>query len=85
MIAQPGLCRTWSETPKTGFLTTRLICVQSEIPEVSILPSIMFENMWENVFIPPVNCVCGRVYCFHVVRPSERPTVRMCVRNVLFP
>ena len=23
--AQPGLCQTWSETPKTGFLTTRLI------------------------------------------------------------
>ena len=23
--AQPGLCRSWSETPKTGFLTTRLI------------------------------------------------------------
>ena len=22
---QPGLCQTWSETPKTGFLTTRLI------------------------------------------------------------
>ena len=22
---QPGLCRTWSETPNTGFLTTRLI------------------------------------------------------------
>ena len=22
---QPGLCRTWSETPKTGFLTSRLI------------------------------------------------------------
>ena len=22
---QPGLCRTWSETPKTGFLRTRLI------------------------------------------------------------
>ena len=21
---QPGLCGTWSETPKTGFLTTRL-------------------------------------------------------------
>ena len=26
MIAQPGLCRTRSETPKTGFLTTRLKC-----------------------------------------------------------
>ena len=25
LAVQPGLCRTWSETPKTGFLTTRLI------------------------------------------------------------
>ena len=25
MAVQPGLCRTWSETPKTGFLTTGLI------------------------------------------------------------
>ena len=24
VTAQPGLCGTWSETPKTGFLTTRL-------------------------------------------------------------
>ena len=22
--------------------------------------------------IPPANCVCGRVYCFHIVRPSIR-------------
>ena len=22
MVAQPGLCGTWSETPKTGFLTS---------------------------------------------------------------
>ena len=26
VAVQPGLCRTWSETPKTGFLTRRLIC-----------------------------------------------------------
>ena len=26
MTVQPDLCPTWSETPKTGFLTTRLIC-----------------------------------------------------------
>ena len=25
VAVQPGLCRTWSETPKTGFLTSRLI------------------------------------------------------------
>ena len=24
MTAQPVLCQTWSETPETGFLTTRL-------------------------------------------------------------
>ena len=24
VVVQPGLCRTWWETPKTGFLTTRL-------------------------------------------------------------
>ena len=26
VVVQPALCRTWSKTPKTGFLTTRLIC-----------------------------------------------------------
>ena len=25
LIVRPGLCQTWSKTPKTGFLTTRLI------------------------------------------------------------
>ena len=28
VVVQPGLCRTWSETPKTGFLRTRLIYAQ---------------------------------------------------------
>ena len=28
MTAQPGLCQTWSETPKTGFLRTRLKCAR---------------------------------------------------------
>ena len=26
MVVQPGLCRSWSESPKTGFLMTRFIC-----------------------------------------------------------
>ena len=28
VVVQPGLCRTRSETPKTGFLTTRLILLK---------------------------------------------------------
>ena len=31
MPVQPGLCQTWSETPKTGFLTTRLIFFLNKI------------------------------------------------------
>ena len=27
MTVQVGLCRTWSETPKTGFLASRLNCI----------------------------------------------------------
>ena len=26
VVVQPGLCLTWSETPKTGILMTRLKC-----------------------------------------------------------
>ena len=28
VLVQVGLCQTWSETPKTGFLTSRLIYVR---------------------------------------------------------
>ena len=27
MAIHPGRCRTWSETPKTGFLMTQLLCL----------------------------------------------------------
>ena len=30
MAEQPGLCGTWSETPKAGFLTTRLIFLPTD-------------------------------------------------------
>ena len=29
VAVQPVLCRTWSGSPKTGFLTTRSICVKA--------------------------------------------------------
>ena len=37
------------------------------------------------IIIPLANCVCGRVYCLDVVRPTDRPSDRPCVSNVLFP
>ena len=33
-----------------------------------------FLSSGEVFVIPPAKCVCGRVYCFHVVRPS----IRLC-------
>ena len=35
VIVEPGLCGTWSETPKTGFLTTRLILHRRVIVKVA--------------------------------------------------
>ena len=37
VAVQPGLCRTLSETPKTGFLTTRLISKITPLSTVSLL------------------------------------------------
>ena len=31
VAVQPGLCQTWSETPKTGFLRTRLIFLMTRL------------------------------------------------------
>ena len=35
VAVQPGLCRTWSKTPKTGFLTTRLIYEKQNLTLIS--------------------------------------------------
>ena len=35
VTVQPGLCRTWSETPKAGFLRTRLNYDRSEVLSVA--------------------------------------------------
>ena len=34
------------------------------------------------IVIPPANCVCGWVYCFHVVRPSVRSSITFCFLNI---
>ena len=41
VAVQPGLCQTWSETPKTGFLTTRLIYATLNITKTQVeLPKL---------------------------------------------
>ena len=40
-------------------------------------------SMYFVIIIPPANCVCGRVYCFHVVRPSVCGSVTFCFLNIL--
>ena len=39
LAVQPGLCRTWSESPKTPFLTTRLICLS-----INLVPSLVSQD-----------------------------------------
>ena len=36
VVVQPGLCLTWSEAPKAGFLTTPLILYMYVFPEEEI-------------------------------------------------
>ena len=52
VVAQPGLCGTWSETPKTGFLRTRLICdflILVHEPDNFLLP--VTESKSNNTFL----------------------------------
>ena len=51
VAVQPGLCRTWSETPKTGFLTTRLIFGTSRVKEKYCLLIVYNGNSQFNLFM----------------------------------
>ena len=56
MAIQPGLCQSWSEIPKTGFLTARLKCTLKDCPFlqtrpcwvncVSKAPSLVFDYLY---------------------------------------
>ena len=39
-----GLCQTWSETPKTGFLASRLISSEKEKPRIKSQPLVYKVN-----------------------------------------
>ena len=52
VASQPGLCLTWSETPKTGFLTSRLILANTQV--LGVCPALRgqckskWATSWEN-------------------------------------
>ena len=48
MTVRPGLCRTWSETPKTGFLTTRLILYQVVLADGRVATCTQNKTVMEN-------------------------------------
>ena len=45
MTAQPGLCRTWSKTPKTGFLTTRHISDTETVGSIACADMLFRTNL----------------------------------------
>ena len=54
MVVQPGLCQTWSEIPKTGFLATRLISFQEYlllvIPTIFVPMKVTRQNKVNSLF-----------------------------------
>ena len=52
MTANTGVCRTWSETPKSGFLASRLI------------KCVLFLTIYELIYVPPNVCHYVFIYLF---------------------
>ena len=71
VAVQPGLCQTWSETSKTGFLTTRLI--KSLYCRSTPCPNVKHGDEWGD----PVQCEngdnCG--YCHTRTEQQFHPEV----------
>ena len=52
MAAQSGLCRTWSEIPKTGFLLSRLIFKGGlTLPSSYVVESVLILKVLGGIFI----------------------------------
>ena len=81
-FVQPGLCRTWLETPKACFLTTRLICHLKFF-------FIIYRNVGQEPPAPPPNFRLVPVKQQKEPEPqpapasSEKPTLEAMDKNVL--
>ena len=58
-LCQTYLCRTWSETPKTGFLRTRLNCAVNDfrqIPESELIKNVDSDKVdWMKIGVTGVS------------------------------
>ena len=61
MAVQTGLCGTWSGTPKTSFLTTRLICSEVLSSLASTRKTKFFHSQFKHVPIKPIFGVTEQV------------------------
>ena len=77
MIAQPGLCRTWSGTPKTSFLRTRLI--SSECPQPFLLHMCGFSKCITQVLRARAYPVFIHFLCQLCKKHNDVPTMVLFV------
>ena len=61
VVVHPGLCVTWSETPKTGFLTTRLISLRLISSTVLLFPKFSGRKSRANSLDPDQTAYLGAV------------------------
>ena len=62
VAVQPGLCRTWSETPKTCFLTARLIYTRDQVSTYSTTGSLVIH--WVSPRAGMYTCLSRHFFCF---------------------
>ena len=80
VAVQPGLCRTWSESPKTGFLTTRLIysCISFRSPSMREHSTPATCHLKQSCFPQPLWRHCSKLLSVPLQRRSSK-------RNRPFP
>ena len=62
MVVQPGLCRTLSETPKTGFLMTWLIWEQLHGVQRRMISVVNYFPFFEIIIFHFVVAICDLVH-----------------------
>ena len=73
VAVQPGLCGTWSETPKTGFLTTRLKCLRAEIKPFIINLSSPTKSMIEQEPLKTLKTYESDTSIFDILQATHTP------------